>query len=72
MWTDETIFQVSYANVGQNVIRKKDEASYPFCYNRMVSHPSFVTVWSCIAGNGDGNLHFCRDMINAQDSKTNS
>ena len=37
------------------------------CYNRVVSHSSFVKVWGCIATNGDSNLHFGRDSINAQD-----
>ena len=61
LWTDESIFQVSYGNVGLKVIRMKDEANYPYCYNRVVLHPSSVMVWGCIAANGVGNLHFCRD-----------
>ena len=67
MWTDETIFQISHGNICQKVIRKKDEANDPSCYNHVVSHPSSVMVWRSIAPEGDDNLHFCRDTINAQD-----
>ena len=64
---DECIFQVSYGNVGQKVIRKKDEANDPSCYNHVISHPNSVMMWDCIAANGAGNLNFCRDTIKAQD-----
>ena len=40
LWTDKSIFQVSYGNVGRKVIRKKYETNDPSCYNRMVSHPA--------------------------------
>ena len=67
LWMDETIFQVSYGNIGSKVIRKKDEANNPYSYNHMVSHPSSVMVWGSIAVNGNVNLHFFRDTLNAQD-----
>ena len=65
LWTDETIFHVSYGNIGQKVIRKKDEANDPSCYNHVVSHPSSLIVWDGIAANGDSNLRFYRNTINA-------
>ena len=66
MWTDETIFQVSYENIGRKVSRNKDETKDHSCYNHVVSNPSCVMVWGCTAANMDGNLHSCRDTINAQ------
>ena len=68
-WANECIFKVSHGNVGQKVFRNKNKANDPFCHNRVVSHSSSVEVWGCIIANGDGNLHFCRDSINAQDYK---
>ena len=60
----ETIFQISYRNIGRKVIRKKDEANDLTCYNHVVSHPNSARVRGCIAANGDGNLHFYRDAQN--------
>ena len=48
-------------------IRKKDKANDLSCYNHVVSHPSSVMMRFSIAANGDSNLHFYRDTINAQD-----
>ena len=67
LWTNESIFKVSYGNVGRKLFIKMDEANDSSCYNRVVSHSSSVKMWGCIAANGGGNLHFCRDLINAQD-----
>ncbi|GBM92368.1 hypothetical protein AVEN_9207-1 [Araneus ventricosus] len=57
--TNESIFEVSYGNIGRKVIRKKDEANDPSCYKRVVHKASSVIVWGCLAVNGVGNLHFC-------------
>ena len=66
-WKNETIFKVSYRNIGRKVFKKKDKANDPPSYNRVVSHSSSVKVWGCKAANGDANLHFDKDSINAQD-----
>ena len=34
---DRTIFQVSYGNIGQKVIEKKDEARDQSCYNHVIT-----------------------------------
>ncbi|GBM86226.1 hypothetical protein AVEN_143871-1 [Araneus ventricosus] len=67
LWTDESIFEASYGNIGRKVIRKKDEANDPFCYKRVVLKASSVMVWGCLASNGVGNLHFCTGAIKAPD-----
>ncbi|GBL78501.1 Transposable element Tcb1 transposase [Araneus ventricosus] len=67
LWTDESIFEVSYGNIGRKVIRKKDEANDPFCYKRVIHKASSVMVWGCLAANGVGNLHFCTGTIKASD-----
>ena len=67
LWTNEPIFKVSYWYVGRKVFIKKDKANDPSFYNHVVCHPSSVMMWLSIAANGDFILHFCRDMINAQD-----
>ncbi|GBM39267.1 hypothetical protein AVEN_140318-1 [Araneus ventricosus] len=67
LWTDESIFEVSYGNIGRKVIRKKDEANVPSCYKRVVLKASSVMVWGCLEANGVGNLHFCTGTIKAPD-----
>ncbi|GBM41250.1 hypothetical protein AVEN_180545-1 [Araneus ventricosus] len=66
LWTDESIFEVPYGNIGRKVIRKKDEANDPSCYKRVVLKASSVMVWGCLAANGVGNLHFCTGRIKLQ------
>ena len=66
-WTDKTIFSGFIWKYWPKVIRKKDKANDPSFYNHVVCHPSSVMMWLSIAANGDFILHFCRDMINAQD-----
>ncbi|GBM65870.1 hypothetical protein AVEN_238808-1 [Araneus ventricosus] len=67
LWTDESIFEASYLNIGRKVIRKKDEANDPSCYKRVVLKATSVMVWGCLEENGVGNLHFCTGTINAVD-----
>ncbi|GBO31619.1 hypothetical protein AVEN_5607-1 [Araneus ventricosus] len=55
LWTDESIFEVSYGNIGRKVFRKKEEANDPSCYKRVVHKASSVMVWGCLAANGVGN-----------------
>ncbi|GBO41128.1 hypothetical protein AVEN_95952-1 [Araneus ventricosus] len=40
LWTHESIFEVSYGNIGRKVIRKKDEANDPSSYKRVVHKAS--------------------------------
>ncbi|GBL97309.1 hypothetical protein AVEN_84995-1 [Araneus ventricosus] len=63
--TDGSIFEVSYGNIGRNVIRKKDEANDRSCYKRVVLKASSVMVWGCLAANEVGNLQFCTGTIKA-------
>ncbi|GBN44024.1 hypothetical protein AVEN_28370-1 [Araneus ventricosus] len=44
LWTDESIFEVSYGNIGRKVIRKKDEVNNPSCYKRVVLKTRSVMV----------------------------
>ncbi|GBN62737.1 hypothetical protein AVEN_134125-1 [Araneus ventricosus] len=67
LWTDESIFEVSYANIGRKVIRKKDKAKDPSCYKRVILKASSVMVWGCLPTNGVGSLHFCTGTIKAAD-----
>ncbi|GBM15983.1 Transposable element Tcb1 transposase [Araneus ventricosus] len=67
LWKDESIFEVSYGNIGRKVIRKKDEANDPSCYKRVVLKASSVMIWGCFAANGVANLHFCTGTIKAAD-----
>ncbi|GBN96541.1 hypothetical protein AVEN_196745-1 [Araneus ventricosus] len=65
--TDESIFEVSYGNIGRKVIRKKDEANVPSCYKRVVHKECSVIVWGFLAANGVGNLLFCTGTIKTPD-----
>ncbi|GBO15293.1 Transposable element Tcb1 transposase [Araneus ventricosus] len=68
LWIDESIFEVSYGNIGRKVIRKKYEANDPSCYKGVVHKASSMIVWGCLAANVIGNLHFCTGTIKAPDS----
>ncbi|GBN39683.1 Transposable element Tc1 transposase [Araneus ventricosus] len=67
LWTDESIFEVPFGNIGRKVIRKKDGANDPSYYKRLVYKASSVMVWGCLAANGVGNLNFCAGTIKALD-----
>ncbi|GBL99148.1 hypothetical protein AVEN_64138-1 [Araneus ventricosus] len=67
LWIDESLFEVSYGNIGRKEIKMKDEANDPTCYKRVVLKASSVMVWGCLAANGVDNLHFCTGTIRAPD-----
>ncbi|GBO37853.1 Transposable element Tc1 transposase, partial [Araneus ventricosus] len=68
LWTDKSIFEVSYGNISRKVIRKTYEANGPSCYKGVVHKASSVIGWGFLAANGVGNLHFFTGTIKVPDS----
>ena len=66
LWSDESTFQIVFGNTGRRVLRTKEEADHPDCYQRKVQKPASVMVWGCISSHGMGDLHFCEGNINAE------
>lgn len=63
LWSDASVFQVTFGRNGHRVLLTKDEKGPSDCYQQQVQKPGSAMVWGC------GNFHFCDGTINAKSTQ---
>ncbi len=66
LWSDESKFDILVGNHRRRVLRAKEEADLPACYQRSVQKPASLMVWGCISAYGMGSLHVLEGTMNAE------
>ena len=66
LFSDESLFCVSYGDQGVRVWRMKQEAFHKECMKRSVKFAASVMVWACMTANGPGRLCITYERINSE------
>ncbi len=65
LFSDESIFCISFGNQGPRVWRKSGEAQNPCCLKSSVKFPQSVMIWAAMSSAGLGPLCFLKSTVNA-------
>ncbi len=65
LFSDESIFCISFGNQGPRVWRKSGEAQNPCCLKSSVKLPQSVMIWAAMSSAGVGSLGFLKSTVNA-------
>ncbi len=65
LFSDESMFCISFGNQGPRVWRKGGEAHSPSCLKSSVKFPQFVMIWGAKSSAGVGPLCFLKTNIAA-------